>query len=268
MNGNARARPAHFRSLAGIALLAATLATPLAALATAGASTADRWQQYLRSESGNGPALDFPHAQCFQRAAAAHDLPMTLLLAVARGESNFDVRAVSSANAHGLMQILWPTTARHLGFDRLEELYEPCRNVDAGARYLKELLKRYDGDLHLSLAAYNYGPGRIPTDGSIVPKGAQWYSGYIYRHLRYVLGDRRPGGGGRFRGEGEVELAVFAAPYRAAAFVETLQSTAPSLRLEWFRQDVARFRVVLLYADGQEYDRGRSQLAAAGFPIG
>ena len=249
-------------------LVAVMLSTPLAALATAGASTADRWQQYLRSESGNGPALDFPHAQCFQRAAAAHDLPMTLLLAVARGESNFDVRAVSSANAHGLMQILWPTTARHLGFDRLEELYEPCRNVDAGARYLKELLKRYDGDLHLSLAAYNYGPGRIPTDGSVVPKGAQWYSGYIYRHLRYVLGDRRPGGGGRFRGEGEVELAVFAAPYRAAAFVETLQSTAPSLRLEWFRQDVARFRVVLLYADGQEYDRGRSQLAAAGFPIG
>jgi soluble lytic murein transglycosylase-like protein len=166
------------------------------------------------------------------------------------------------------MQILWPTTANHLGFERLEQLYDPCRNVDAGARYLKELLARYDGDLHLSLAAYNYGPGRIPTDGGLIPRGAEWYSGYIYRHLRYVLGDRRPAGRSDWRGEGEIELAVFAAPYRAEAFVQTLQAAAPGLRLEWFRQDVARFRVVMLYADGGEYDRARSELAAAGFPIG
>ena len=228
----------------------------------------ERWHRYLERESGAEPALEFPYADCFRRAAAAHGLPETLLIAVARGESNFDRRAKSTANAHGLMQILWPTTARHLGFGALEELYEPCRNVDAGARYLRELLARYDGDLHLSLAAYNYGPGRVPTDGGAVPRGATWYSGYIYRHLRYVLGERRASGAGDWRREGEVELAVFAAPYRAEAFVETLQLAAPALRIEWFRQDTARFRVVLLYADGGEYERGRALLAAAGFPIG
>ena len=255
------------RTPAALLALAAALAlAPGPGQATAG--LAERWQSYLERESGADPALEFPYAHCFRRAAGVHDLPETLLLAVARGESNFDVRARSSANAYGLMQILWPGTARHLGFGSLEELFDPCRNVDAGARYLKELLVRYDGDLHLALAAYNYGPGRISTDGAAVPRGAEWYSGYIYRHLRYVLGERRAPGGGDWRGEGEIELAVFAAPYRAEAFVEALQIAAPALRLEWFRQDAARFRVVLLYADGGEYDRSRDLLAAAGFPIG
>lgn len=227
-----------------------------------------QWQAYLLTEADRDPALGLPYAHCFRRASAAHDVPITLLLAVARGESNFDPRAKSSANAHGLMQILWPTTARHLGFERLEELYDPCRNVDAGTRYLKELLARYDGDVHRSLAAYNYGPNRIPVEGGSIPSGANWYSGYIYRHLRYVLGDGVPAGTSRdWSKEGEIELAVFAAPYRARAFVEALQLTAPSLRLEWFRRDVAQHRVVMLYANRQEYESGRRLLAAAGFPV-
>lgn len=232
------------------------------------ADPATAWQRYRLEELDRKPALPFPFEHCFRRAAAAHDLPLTLLLAVARGESNFDPRARSSANAHGLMQILWPTTARHLGFNELTELHDPCRNVDAGARYLVELLERYDGDLHLALAAYNYGPRRIPVDGSRVPDGARWYSGYIYRHLRYVLGDRAPRATpADWSGERELELAVFAAPYRARAFVESLQLTAPALRLEWFRQDTARHRVVLLYGSRNEYEAGLELLAAAGFPM-
>ena len=252
--------------LIGLGLVASGAGGPVRAAVLS--QTADHWQDYMVLEAGREPAKAFPHADCFKRAAAAHDLPVTLLIAVARGESNFDTRARSSANAYGLMQILWPTTARHLGFKTLDELYDPCRNAEAGARYLREMLTRYDGDLHLSLAAYNYGPGRIPVAATSIPNGAEWYSSYIYRHLRYVLGERRPEGRGEWRDEGEVELAIFAAPYRAEAFVHTLQVAAPALRLEWFRQDVARFRVVLLYADGPEYERGRSLLAAAGFPIG
>jgi hypothetical protein len=227
-----------------------------------------QWRTYLAVDAGRDPALGLPFAHCFKRSAAAHGVPVTLLMAVARGESNFDPRAKSSANAHGLMQILWPTTAKHLGFARLDELYDPCRNVDAGTRYLKELLKRYDGDLHLALAAYNYGPQRISVEGGAIPSGATWYSGYIFRHLQYVLGDGLPANLPEdWRGEGEIELAIFAAPYRAKAFVEALQVTAPSLRLDWFRQDVARHRVVFLYADRAEYDRGRRLLAAAGFTV-
>ena len=155
-----------------------------------------RWQQYADRSHQTTPALDFPYAHCFTRAAAAHELPETLLLAVARGESDFKPDAKSKANAIGLMQILWPGTARHVGLNRMADVLDPCTNVDAGARYLKELLKRYDGNLHRSLAAYNYGPARIPVSGGRLPDGAVWYSGYILRHLDYVLNGSRKASGG------------------------------------------------------------------------
>ncbi len=107
-----------------------------------------RWQSYAASAQETRPALDFPYAHCFKRAANAHGLPETLLVAVARGESDFKPRARSKANAYGLMQILWPDTAKHLGLEKLSEVLDPCTNVDAGARYLKELQQRYDGDLN------------------------------------------------------------------------------------------------------------------------
>ena len=154
------------------------------------------WQEYQSSNSYAEPAYVFPYSSCFASAAAAHDLPLTLLLAVARGESDFEATARSRANAHGVMQILWPVTARHLGIHRLSQLYDPCTNIEAGARYLRELMERYEGNLHLALAAYNYGPGRIPVNAVEIPNGAEWYSGYIYRHLDYVLGD----GSGQFTG--------------------------------------------------------------------
>ena len=149
------------------------------------------WKNYARGEAKLRPTYQFPHASCFRAAFVDYQVPETLLLAVARGESNFVETARSKANAHGLMQIQWPDTAQHLGVNRLSNLYEPCTNIDAGAKYLKELMSRYSGDIHLALAAYNYGPSRISTDGDDIPDGPRWYSGYIYRHLAYVLGDRK-----------------------------------------------------------------------------
>jgi hypothetical protein len=227
------------------------------------------WQRYLQEDSQREPSLRFPYEHCFRQAARSHGLPVSLLLAIARGESDFDPNARSPANAHGLMQILWPTTARHLGLRRLAELYEPCRNVDAGARYLKELLERYGGDLHLALAAYNYGPERV-SRGSPLPAGARWYSGYIYRHLGYVLGSKsvqkRPGEAEEgYRDQGRLELAVFREPYRAQAFVETLQRSAPGVRLDWFRAGSGRFRVLLFYAGDAELRESRRLLGRAGF---
>jgi len=250
------------------------LAWPLVAIIASSAATAaedagaaEAWRHYAASGDAE-PSRPVPYESCFRMAAADHGLPMALLAAVARGESNFDPNAVSSANARGLMQIQWPGTGRHLGFHRVSELHDPCRNVDAGARYLKELLGRYGGDLHLALAAYNYGPARIVPDSGEVPAGAEWYSAYIYRHLQYVLGQRNPRAGDtEWDGDRQLELAVFSAPYRAAAFAETLSLRAPGLRLDWFRQDVARFRVVMLYSSRSEKSEGLRRLAAAGFPI-
>ncbi len=259
-----------------IALLAAAIAIPATASATARVYTGKRdlgiaWAQFLRRDAVSEPVMRFPHEHCFRRAARAHDLPLVLLLAVARGESDFDPRAVSHANAHGLMQILWPDTAKELGFTRLSQLYEPCPNVDAGARYLKKLLTRYNGDLHLALAAYNYGPGRIRA-GVPIPRGAEWYSGYIFQHLAYVMGERnrpkgRPGDTLRYSDEGRVALILFGEPYRAAAFVDTLSAAAPELRLEWFRRDLGEYQVRLLYSDRDDFRRSVARLRAAGFPV-
>jgi hypothetical protein len=238
--------------------------TPLDSLALEG-----RWRTYAEGATQTRPALEFPYAHCFQQAAAAHDLPETLLLAVARGESDFQPKARSHANAYGLMQILWPGTAKHLGLDRLSELLEPCTNVDAGARYLRELLEKYDGNLHRALAAYNYGPARIPATGPELPDGAVWYSGYILRHLDYVLhgGSRkRPGTTRRpYAGEDRLFIIHFSRPYRAAAFVASLQPRFGELRLDWFRRPQGGFDVVMLYADAAQKGRGEQLLSAMGF---
>lgn len=255
---------------AGAALVIAVL---LATAATANNHQPDpeaAWQDYLKHDTALPPVYRFPHANCFRAAAARYELPETLLLAVARGESDFDATARSKANAHGVMQILWPATANHLGIYRLTRLYDPCTNIDAGTRYLKELMQRFDGNLHLALAAYNYGPERISARPDDIPSGARWYSGYIFRHLNYVLGNRehnRPAGEHLYSELGHSTLVSFGEPYRAAAFVDRLESRAPELELDWFRKDVGKFSVVLTYADREQFDHSAQLLQQAGFRL-
>ena len=218
----------HTRAI-GSLLFAALLTVAASAVAIDAQVDPDAaWRDYLRHDTDLAPSYRFPHANCFRAAAAAYDLPETLLLAVARGESDFEPTARSKANAHGVMQILWPTTANHLGIYRLTELYDPCTNIDAGARYLRELLHRFDGNLHLALAAYNYGPERILKNPREIPSGARWYSAYIFRHLNYVLGDRaagRPAGDHLYSELGRSTLVSFGEPYRAAAAHRLCSST-------------------------------------------
>jgi hypothetical protein len=259
------------RTIKGI-LLCATLALMATTRADAKVSSVDledRWRAFYRDAGQARPALSFPYAHCFKRAATAHGLPETLLLAVARGESDFDARARSKANAYGLMQILWPDTARHLGIERLSELLDPCTNVEAGARYLKELLRRYRGNLHRALAAYNYGPARIPVDAGVLPDGALWYSAYILRHLGYVLQGRGQGAAGRrdSGGQGRVLVIRFSRPYRAAAFVDSVQPRLGDIRLDWFRRPDGDFDVVMLYAHEDDLRRGRRLLGAMGLLV-
>ena len=228
------------------------------------------WRDYAATRSTEKPAYQFPHANCFRAAALAYDLPESLLLAVARGESDFEETARSRANAHGVMQILWPGTARHLGIHRLSDLYDPCTNIDAGARYLKELLATYDNNLHLALAAYNYGPGRIPRNAGTIPNGAVWYSGYIYRHLAYVLGDsmvRKPVPDTLYSDLGQSTLLTFGEPYRAEAFIERLEEISPDLSLDWFRRGTGEFEVVMTYADRDDFENSARLLHQAGFRL-
>lgn len=251
--------------LVGIAALGLALA--------AGAVRPDletAWQDYSNNQASLEPAYTFPHARCFRAAARQYGLPESLLLAVARGESDFEATARSKANAHGVMQILWPGTAKHLGIHRLTDLYDPCTNIDAGTRYLRELLTRYDDNLHLALAAYNYGPGRIAKSGDNVPAGAAWYSGYIYRHLNYVLGSgakRRPAPDTLYSQIGQSTLLTFGEPYRAEAFIERLEDESPGLTLDWFRRGTGEFEVVMTYADREAFNQSARLLERAGFRV-
>ncbi len=241
----------------------------VAAASSACARSAQAWQALLARADGLQPGQTFPYMDCFRQAATAERLPLVLLLALARGESDFQPRARSKADAIGIMQIQWPQTARDLGFKHLTDLYEPCGNIRAGAGYLRRLLDRYQGDLHLALAAYNYGPGRIPVGAERIPSGAQWYSAYIHRHLEYVLAS--PGAGTAFSnydGEQKLELIVFDRPYRAEAFAAALRKRVPGLRLEWYRTPGQGFRVVLLYRDSEELAKARRQLRKAGYTVG
>src|SRR5579859_970687 len=92
-----------------------------------------------------------------REAAERHSVDPALVRAVIETESNWNAGAVSRKGAVGLMQLI-PTTAHRFG---VNDLYSPQQNVDAGVRYLKTLLERYNGNMELALAAYNAGEGAV-----------------------------------------------------------------------------------------------------------
>jgi hypothetical protein len=92
-----------------------------------------------------------------KEAAERHRIDPALVRAVIATESNWNAGAVSRKGAVGLMQLI-PTTAARYG---VNDLFSPQQNVDAGVRYLKKLLERYNGNLDLALAAYNAGEGAV-----------------------------------------------------------------------------------------------------------
>lgn len=109
-----------------------------------------------------------------QQEAARHGLSIHLVKAIAAAESGFNPRAVSSAGAVGLMQIM-PDTARMLGLradkDKTIEakLTDPATNARLGARYLSQLLRQFGGRTDLAVAAYNAGPGAVRKRMAIPP---------------------------------------------------------------------------------------------------
>jgi len=103
--------------------------------------------------------------QTVSAAASRYGVDAELISSVMEVESHFDAKAVSPKNARGLMQLL-PQTAARLG---VKDIFDPQQNIEAGTRYLKELLDLYKNNLTLALAAYNAGPDKVQKYGDVPP---------------------------------------------------------------------------------------------------
>jgi hypothetical protein len=114
---------------------------------------------------GGMSAQPFDLNQTVKDASGTYQLDPDLVTSVIRAESGFNVRAVSPKGAQGLMQLM-PQTAIHLG---VKNAFDPQANVEAGTRYLRELLERYNFDLIKALAAYNAGPQRVEQYKGVPP---------------------------------------------------------------------------------------------------
>lgn len=111
-------------------------------------------------------------------AAALYQLPLHFLRAVVKTESNFNHRVVSGAGAMGLMQLM-PRTAASMG---VRDPFDPRQNIFGGARFLRLLANRFGGDLVLTVAAYNAGPGAVERYRGVPPYAE------TQRYVRRVLG--------------------------------------------------------------------------------
>jgi len=148
-------------------------------------------EEYVPPAPAPAPATPTPAAQpapspaqLADAAADKYGLPRRLVRSVISRESDFQPQAVSPKGAIGLMQLM-PATAEALGADPRD----PAQNVDAGTRYLRDLLEKYDGGLWHALAAYNAGPGAVDKYQGVPPyRETIDYVGRIDRDLKKAAG--------------------------------------------------------------------------------
>jgi soluble lytic murein transglycosylase-like protein len=118
----------------------------------------------VKTSSGY-PAASDRYAPLVEKVAREHSVDRALLQAMIAAESGFDPYAVSPKGAIGLMQLM-PETARRYG---VRNPYDPADNIRGGAKYLRDLMRKFNNDLSLTLAAYNAGEDAIVQYGNRIP---------------------------------------------------------------------------------------------------
>lgn len=140
------------------------------------------YHRVLKESSGQtylGSAISNSYEDLIRSISDRNSLDTDLVRAVIRVESDFNSAARSKKGAMGLMQLM-PDTAR---LHNVVDAFDPSDNVEGGVRHLKMLLERYQGNLELSLAAYNAGSGAVEKHGGIPPFAET--REYVRRVLRF-----------------------------------------------------------------------------------
>jgi soluble lytic murein transglycosylase-like protein len=119
----------------------------------------------VRMPGDSSPARYDRYDAHIRQAAALYQIPEELVRAVIKVESDFDPRAVSPANARGLMQLIPETADRML----VTDVFDPRQNIFGGVRYLRVLANLFNGDIELTLAGYNAGENAVIRHGGIPP---------------------------------------------------------------------------------------------------
>ena len=140
----------------------------------------------------SGSMAPYSFDRHIQRAARAHRVDPMLIKAIIKTESNFNPRAVSSQGAQGLMQLM-PGTARDLN---VRDPFDAWQNIYGGTRYIRQMLDCYQGNLRLSLAAYNAGPGRVKKSVPRIPETVAYVSKVMRLYRAYRRGSRSSAGSG------------------------------------------------------------------------
>lgn len=119
-------------------------------------------------------------AAIIEKASRAYGVDAALVHAVILAESSYDPDALSPAGASGLMQLM-PGTARHYG---VKDLFDPHQNIHAGVKCLRDLLRQFDGNVELALAAYNAGTTAVIRAGHRIPPLAETQA-YVPKVIDY-----------------------------------------------------------------------------------
>jgi soluble lytic murein transglycosylase-like protein len=126
----------------------------------------------------NSPERFHRYDEHILEASALYQIPVALIRAVIKVESDYDPRVVSAMNARGLMQLM-PEVVKDMG---VSDVHDPRQNILGGTRLLRVLANRFDGDITLTIAAYHAGLGSMSKYDNQVPPYA-----HTRKYLRMVL---------------------------------------------------------------------------------
>jgi len=124
-----------------------------------------RYHLYMKTKGLSGKEYLRKYDGIIQKAARQFGVEITLIKAIIKAESSFNPNAVSKSGAQGLMQLM-PATADDM---KVRNPFDPEENILGGTRYLSMLLKKFDQDKRLAVAAYNVGPTTVEKHAAVPP---------------------------------------------------------------------------------------------------